>query len=117
MRAPAVLLVCAALAVAASCGGAAVSCPNDAPESCPSPAPSYSGQVQAIIQSRCTTCHAPGGLEPTKPLQTYTQVNDLRLMLLTQVASCRMPLSGAPPLSPDERQALLGWLVCGAPNN
>jgi uncharacterized membrane protein len=117
MRGPGVLLVCAALAAAAACGPPGDSCPNDAPQSCPSPAPSYAGEVQAIIQSRCVPCHAPGGQEAIKPLLTYMEAYNLRVMMLTQVASCRMPLAGAPQLSPDERQTLMGWIVCGAPNN
>jgi len=37
--------------------------------------------------------------------------------VLTQVYSCRMPQPGAAPLTEAERAALLGWLVCGAPND
>ncbi len=73
--------------------------------------------MQAIVQSRCASCHAPGGLEATKPLLTYTQAYNLRTTILAQVSSCRMPLAGAPQLTPEERQALMGWIVCGAPNN
>jgi uncharacterized membrane protein len=117
MRGRRVLLVNAVLAMVAACGPAG-ECPNDVPASCPSPAPSFSGEVQGIIQSRCVPCHAPGGQEQNRPLQSYDQqIYPQRRMILSQVASCRMPLAGAPPLTPEERQALLGWLVCGAPNN
>jgi uncharacterized membrane protein len=117
MRGPGVLLVCAALAGVVACGDPADQCPNDQPESCPSPAPSFSGEVQAIIQSRCAACHAPGGQESTKPLLTYAQIYNLRTTILGQVSSCRMPLAGAPQLTPEERLALMGWVVCGSPNN
>jgi uncharacterized membrane protein len=119
MRAPGVLLVCAALALggAGACGAPTETCPNDQPQSCPSPAPSFAGEVQGIIQSGCATCHAPGGQESTKPLVTYMQIYNLRTTILAQVSSCRMPLAGAPQLTPDERVALMGWVVCGSPNN
>jgi uncharacterized membrane protein len=112
------LLAWAGLA-AAGCGGddPAISCPNDQPAACPSPEPSFSGQVAAIIQSRCAVCHAPGGQEPTRPFQTYAQISAQRGPILNQVSTCRMPLAGATPLTDEERQALLGWLVCRAPDN
>jgi hypothetical protein len=37
--------------------------------------------------------------------------------VLTEVYACQMPPVDADPLSATERQALLAWLVCGAPNN
>jgi uncharacterized membrane protein len=116
MRGRRVLLVYAVVATAVACGPAG-ECPNDVPATCPSPAPSFSGEVQGIIQSRCVSCHAPGGQEQSRPLQTYQQIYSQRIGVLSQVASCRMPLAGAAPLTPEERQALLGWLVCSAPNN
>jgi uncharacterized membrane protein len=96
------------------------SCPgDDAPTACPSPAPSFMGEVQSIIQAKCTTCHAPGGIEARFPLVTYQQIKveaDPGTMY-RQVLTCRMPQAGAPPLTDVERQALLTWLFCGAPNN
>jgi hypothetical protein len=119
MRGRHVLVAYAALATAGACGGPAIDCPNDVPPSCPSPAPSFSGEVQGVIQSRCApSCHEPGGQEENRPLQRYAdQIYPQRKQMLLQVGSCRMPLAGATPLTADERQALLGWLVCGAPNN
>jgi uncharacterized membrane protein len=75
--------------------------------------------VNGIIQTRCSVCHVPGGAEPNRPYQTYAQiaVPDTRRAILTQVYACRMPPAGALPLTTDERQALLAWLVCGGPNN
>src|SRR5689334_20588985 len=40
-----------------------VTCPTDLPpdDDCPDAAPSYANEVAAIIASRCTVCHRPGG--------------------------------------------------------
>jgi mono/diheme cytochrome c family protein len=82
------------------------------------PAPSFRGQVQAIYQAKCQACHAPGGQEAVKPYTTLGQIRAEPLStMLGQVYNCVMPLAGAPPLTPDERQALLGWLVCMEPDN
>ncbi|HEX4459884.1 MAG TPA: hypothetical protein VIA18_18030, partial [Polyangia bacterium] len=47
---------------------AAVSdCPHDLPAACPSPAPSWDGGVEAIIDAKCVPCHQPGGLAFDRP--------------------------------------------------
>ena len=82
------------------------------------PAPSFSGQVQAIYRAKCQDCHAPGGTEATKPFTTLAQIKAEPLStMLGQVYNCVMPQAGAPQLTADERQALLAWLVCEEPNN
>ncbi len=94
-------------------GGA---CPNDLPADCPSPAPTYTDDVAAIIEARCWECHGPGGAEQARhDFSTYDSVYAQRGSMLTQVYSCRMPPAEAAPLASDERAALLSWLVCGAP--
>ena len=102
-------------AVLAGCGSG-INCPNDLPASCPSPVPSYQTTVSSIINVRCTSCHSPGGQAATWPFQTYQDVYVERSTVLNQVYSCNMPLGG-PALPEQERQDLLGWLVCGAPQN
>jgi hypothetical protein len=118
MRGASFAIGCAAL-VALGCGpaGEGATCPNDLPAACPSPAPSYAAEVGAIIQTRCASCHAPGGQEASMPLVTYEQIQRRSASMLTQVYACRMPKAGAPPLADAERKALLEWLVCRAPNN
>jgi hypothetical protein len=82
------------------------------------PSPSFQGQVHAIIQTHCAVCHSPTGSNPTRELVTYQQISAQQGPMLTQSYACRMPPADAGvPLSLDERVALLGWLVCGAPNN
>lgn len=70
-----------------------------------------------IINLRCVTCHSPGGQEASRPLQTYAQVYAERSAVLNQVYACNMPPTTAAKPTEQERQALLAWLVCGAPQN
>lgn len=93
-------------------------CPADLPASCPAKVPSWANDVQPIIDRRCNPCHGGGGIAPpTFNFATYQGVSNNSGSILTQVYACRMPPpdAGAPTLA--EREALLGWLVCGAPNN
>lgn len=92
-------------------------CPHDLPASCPAQFPSYTKDIAPIIKDRCSMCHAPGGQEMNKPLVTYQDVYGRRTSVLDQVYACRMPLAGAPQLTLDEREKLLTWLVCDAPDN
>jgi hypothetical protein len=110
-----------ALAPAAACSGPAPadSCPNDLPASCPSPAPSWSKDVQGIVQTHCAVCHSPTGADPTRPFTDYAEVYADRLTVLSWVYSCQMPPPDGGVAAPvgDTRAHLLGWLVCGAPDN
>jgi uncharacterized membrane protein len=94
---------------------APASCPNDYPMSCPDAAPSFAGQVGALIQTHCAVCHGPGQQVPT--LQTYGEIKAAAPRMFTQIHACLMPPATRAPLTSDERQAILEWLVCSAPNN
>jgi hypothetical protein len=101
-----------------SSSDAGPSCPLDLPTACPTPAPSFQTSVFPTIQARCWGCHGDGGIEvSTHPLETYDLVFAQRRSVLTQVYGCLMPPADASALTSEERAALLGWLVCGAPNN
>lgn len=123
-RLTALALASLAVGMVASCylGGSSPSeadaggCPSDLPAGCPGTAPSYSQKVAPVIASRCATCHGPGGTEPNHDFTTYDGVFAERATILTQVYSCAMPLAGSPQLAAGEREAVLAWLVCGAPN-
>jgi len=119
-------LALAAAACAAACfsghdgggGDAAASCSSDVPATCPSVVPSWSNQVHAIVDARCGQCHTDGGVEAKEhAFDTYAHVYAQRTSILTQLASCKMPPPDAAPLTSDERAAILGWLVCHAPEN
>ncbi len=100
----------------ASLGMPRPDCPLDLPDggACTEASPLYA-DVAPIIERRCTICHRPGGLQPTKLFQTYDEVYAMRREMLFQIYSCRMPPPCTPDLTADERQTLLNWFVCGAP--
>jgi uncharacterized membrane protein len=125
MRARALIaLMLAAAAACTSSSGSSSSdagpapCPNDLPDSCPNPPPSYMNGVAAIIDAKCNVCHANGGPgQSTEDLSTYDKIHSRRGPMLNQVYTCLMPPPDGGPLTPDERKQLLGWLVCEAPDN
>ena len=97
--------------------GGSSSCPDDLPESCPSPAPGWAADIAPVIEARCASCHVKGGVAASKPLTDHAQVFSRKGAVLNQVYACKMPPEGAEPLSPAERLALEAWLVCGAPDD
>jgi uncharacterized membrane protein len=120
----AVIAVIAASSIAGGCGSSspppAPSCPNDTPDSCPSPMPSYATDVAPILQNRCVPCHGPGGVEAVRPFDTYaniTRTSDNPNRMLTQIHACLMPPADQPQLTADERKIILGWIVCNTPDN
>jgi hypothetical protein len=121
IAAVAVVAVAAAALMTAGCmpadPGFASDCPDDVPAACPSPAPTFSGDggVAAVIAARCASCHPP----QAPPLQTYDQLSlpATTQGILMQIHTCLMPPAGQTPLTSQERQVILGWLVCGSPND
>jgi uncharacterized membrane protein len=106
-----------AAAIAAGCsGGGGSSCPNDLPAACPANAAGYTATIAPLLAERCVACHSPGGTS-AHYLQTYAEVSNLAGPVLDQVYACRMPPADYPALTETERQDLLGWLVCGAPDD
>ncbi len=97
---------------------AAGSCSEALPSAvgCPASAPSYKAEISTIIGMRCAPCHTPGGLAQP-PFNNYFNTFIPRAEMTETVRSCVMPPSCAPQLTPDERQKLLQWLVCDAPEN
>jgi hypothetical protein len=91
-------------------------CPNDVPVSCPTPAPTYSGDAAPVLRKYCTSCHSPDGVAGYD-MTTYATAFAQRSEILDQVDECIMPTAGNPSPSESERLALLGWLVCGAPDD
>ena len=77
--------------------------------------------VQPLIEGDCATCHRPGGTGQASDLTTYANVYAHRTEVLFQVYTCRMPNLGAsPPLAPlseAQRETIVAWVACGAPNN
>ena len=106
----------ASVSTGADGGGAAGSCPSDLPKTCPSAAPSYRSDVLPILSESCTYCHSPTGIGGYSET-TYAEVYQQRSAILDQVYSCLMPPASYGPLTAGQRETLLAWLVCDAPDN
>jgi hypothetical protein len=76
---------------------------------------SYDSGIGAILNARCTPCHAAGGVEDSIILTDYTHASGERMSIVGQLVTCSMPPDGSPQLSADERTQILTWLSCGAP--
>ena len=93
-------------------------CPNDLPPACPSAVPSFSRDIQPLMQGQCGTCHSASGTAPDRRFLTYADAFSQRSAFLNQVYSCKMPPLGAVEgFSVPNRELVLTWLVCNAPNN
>jgi len=97
-------------------GGSSSACPSDLPPSCPSDAAGYEATIAPLLKKKCNFCHEPGGPSALY-FSTYDEVYTQRSTVLDQVYACKMPPVGYPPLSLTEREQLLGWLVCEAPDD
>jgi hypothetical protein len=98
---------------------APASCPRgEAPDACPSPPPSWFNSARIIVETKCSPCHLPGGADdPQIDYSSYQRVNQGRGEMFLQVDTCAMPPSDAAALTLTERDTLLAWLICGAPDN
>jgi hypothetical protein len=100
-------------------------CPTPPSESCPwgdaaapdGGIPSFTGDVNPIIQSRCNTCHATGNDAGIWPFSTYQEVWDWQRLIAADLVHCTMPPVGAASLTPEERSTLFNWLYCGTPKD
>jgi hypothetical protein len=96
-----------------------------APSACPSPAPSWKGEVQGLFHTYCQQCHGTGGVAyGVVPMQTYADVSNNRTRIWEATYNCSMPggqdAGVAPMAYPTiaERQTMIEWAdVCNAPNN
>jgi hypothetical protein len=100
---------------------AASTCPTVSSD-CPAPPPSWSKDVQPLIQSYCVMCHQPGGSGYSlADLTSYTSVFRSRAAITFQVSQCLMPNQDASPPPPQlttaQRETIVSWVGCMAPNN
>ena len=92
-------------------------CPGAPSVTCPSMPPTYTADIQPLLQSRCYGCHGPGGIEQGSfDLTTYNRVTGARSDIATQVGQCIMPPPDAGQLTTQERTELFQWIECGSPN-
>jgi hypothetical protein len=121
------LVAAAAAGTAAACsppgdpGSGGSACP-DLSTTCPSVPPSWHDEVQPLVLQYCDRCHGAGGVgQPLFDDTSYATVYRGRTAMELWDYNCQMPPSDASPPAamptPDERQKLVSWVVCGAPNN
>jgi uncharacterized membrane protein len=98
----------------------AAGCPGDLPSEadCAGHTPSYAKEVAPVVASRCLDCHFEGNALSGTAFETQAEVSSWRSTMLSRVSRCEMPPSDrAQPLTQSERDLLLRYLVCGAPDN
>lgn len=102
--------------VGACSSGYGGECAQVTPMSCSSDIPSYAWGVSDLISRYCLGCHGSGGGDTGYDFSTLQSVQGAAGDMAMELATCAMPVSGPAP-SDAERQALITWLTCGAPNN
>jgi hypothetical protein len=117
-------------ALGCSGGGAAANdaraacVPVDSPTACPSPPPSYNGEIKFVVANYCASaeCHAPGGAASAQDFTTYQGLFRVHLTIAMQVGGC--PSNGGMPpvdsrqLTAAQRLDLITWVsACKAVDN
>jgi hypothetical protein len=100
-------------------GGAGADC-SMLTSGCPATPPSWQTDVQPLIVTYCGSCHGSGGAERSLFDSTsYQSVFVGRSELGTVISNCSMPLPGSSAPLPDaaQRQTVLSWVECDAPDN
>jgi hypothetical protein len=113
---PCLALGCGSASPSGGADAAEQACAKDLPKSCPSVVPSYRSDIIPLLSSSCIGCHSPTGIGGYSET-TYEDVFQQRSAILDQVYDCLMPPANSGPLTTQQRETLLAWLVCGAPDN
>lgn len=90
-------------------------CGRQKPTACVGPSPSFARDVAPVLERRCFSCHANGGIAADDhDFSRFATLHAQRGGVLTQVGACAMPPPQAPTLRPEEADVLLRWVACGA---
>ena len=89
------------------------------PSACDTNAVKYKTVIKPLIDRHCISCHSPGGVQESVPLNTYDGLklyatNGL-LVARTNDNTTPMPQSGLLPLC--DRDKIRAWVKRGAPND
>jgi len=104
-------------------GGA---CPVASSQSCASP-PSYRQDVSPIIDTYCNNCHSATVDGGPWPLGGYDNVHDWKELMVIDLLGCDIPgiakghsmppIDASAPLPQAQRDVVVSWLLCDAPDN
>ena len=112
--------------VFAACGGGGAgdnppaNCsPADFDAGTPAVCPSWSTDVEPLISEYCGACHTNGGAgQSSFNASSYASIFAASATVSEQVSSCAMPeWDAAAQPTQDERQTIVSWIACKAPNN
>jgi hypothetical protein len=93
-------------------------CRRPKPAGCVGPSPSFARDVAPVLQHRCFSCHANGGMAADDhDFSHFATLHAQRESVVAQVGACAMPPPEAPTLDAAEADMLLRWAACGAPEN
>ena len=124
--APSLTAAAAALAACSTGSGGppqqASACDTTFDTNCDVAVPSWSQDVEPLVQKYCANCHTDGGAGMSLFNATsYATVHSGAATMATWVNNCMMPLLDATPPqaypTDEERQTILSWIACGAPKN
>ncbi len=107
----------AMLLLGAGCSSSGTDSCSTTDASCPTTPPSYATDVAPVIETYCAGCHVAGGEVSGVPLTSLVQVQARADAISLEMNVCSMPPLEADQPTDAERQALLEWLACGAPDN
>jgi uncharacterized membrane protein len=99
------------------CSGSGDASCSTTDASCPTTTPSYATDVAPVIDTYCAGCHVSGGQESELPFTSLAQVQAHASEISREVSGCDMPPSDEDQPTDAERQLLLDWIACGAPDN
>ena len=90
---------------------------DDGGNDCMGVVPSFSADVNVIIQTFCNqpTCHNTGSINGPGPLTNYAEVFPARNSIRDQVVAGLMPQNTT--LTAAQKQTIKCWVNNGAPNN
>jgi hypothetical protein len=120
-----VRIICSATALLVACSGnppptfptpdgGTYVCDVKAPTACENPSLRYA-DVKPIFEEHCVTCHF-GAWNGPWPMNDYQHVYDWKDDIRGDVVSCAMPpYDGGVPMPMEQRQTLLMWIRCDAP--
>lgn len=73
--------------------------------------PTYTGEIKALVDQYCVSCHKPDGSRANSPMESYTNTSKWASSSLTKITDGSMPPSGA--LSADEQALFKAWVDGG----